>query len=65
MPVPATTAWPRWASGKVEPLALMEQENAYHPHHDMTGHAERVLMTRASQAYRPDFLAQCDRFALA
>jgi tRNA(Arg) A34 adenosine deaminase TadA len=32
---------------------LMEQGNAYHPHHDMTGHAERVLATRASQAFRP------------
>jgi tRNA(Arg) A34 adenosine deaminase TadA len=44
---------------------LMEQENAYHPHHDMTGHAERVLMTRASQAYRPDFLAQCAMYTSA
>jgi tRNA(Arg) A34 adenosine deaminase TadA len=38
---------------------LMEQENAYNPHHDMTGHAERVLMTRASQQYEPGFLKDC------
>jgi tRNA(Arg) A34 adenosine deaminase TadA len=38
---------------------LMEQENAYNPHHDMTGHAERVLMTRASQQYEPSFLKDC------
>jgi len=44
---------------------LMEQGNAYMPHHDMTGHAERVLMTRASQAYRPDFLATCTMYASA
>ncbi|MFW5823589.1 MAG: nucleoside deaminase [Marinobacter sp.] len=33
---------------------LMEQINAYLPHQDMTGHAERVLMTRASQTWRPE-----------
>jgi len=38
---------------------LMEQENAYNPLHDMTGHAERVLMTRASQHYEPSFLRDC------
>jgi tRNA(Arg) A34 adenosine deaminase TadA len=38
---------------------LMEQENAFQPLMDMTGHAERVLMTRASQAYRPSFLKDC------
>ncbi|WP_370676316.1 nucleoside deaminase [Pleomorphomonas sp. PLEO] len=32
---------------------LMEQGNAYLPDHDMTGHAERVLATRASQRFRP------------
>lgn len=36
---------------------VMEQGNAYHPHHDMTGHAERVLATRASQTWRPETLA--------
>ncbi|HZU63552.1 MAG TPA: nucleoside deaminase [Novosphingobium sp.] len=30
---------------------LMEQGNAFQPDHDMTGHAERVLMTRASIAF--------------
>ena len=44
---------------------LMEQENAYQPLRDMTGHAERVLMTRASQAYRPAFLAECTLFSSA
>jgi tRNA(Arg) A34 adenosine deaminase TadA len=44
---------------------LMEQENAYNPNHDMTGHAERVLMTRASQAYEPDFLADCTMYTSA
>ena len=33
---------------------LMEQVNGYLPDLDMTGHAERVLMTRASKAYRLD-----------
>ena len=31
-----------------EGKVLMVQHNAYMPDHDMTGHAERVLMTRAS-----------------
>lgn len=44
---------------------LMEQENAYNPTHDMTGHAERVLMTRASQAYSPAFLADCAMYTSA
>ena len=35
---------------------LLEQGNAYMPDHDMTGHAERVLMTRASTRYTPEFL---------
>ena len=38
---------------------LMRQGNAFLPAHDMTGHAERVLMTRASRRWRPDFLAGC------
>lgn len=38
---------------------LMEQENAFLPDRDMTGHAERVLMTRASRAYPPARLAGC------
>jgi tRNA(Arg) A34 adenosine deaminase TadA len=44
---------------------LMEQENAYQPTRDMTGHAERVLMTRASQAYSPAFLRDCTMYTSA
>jgi len=44
---------------------LMEQQNAFSPDHDMTGHAERVLMTRASKAHRPQFLATCTIFTSA
>lgn len=36
---------------------VMEQGNAYFPDKDMTGHAERVLATRASKAWRPEALA--------
>ncbi|WP_282340811.1 MULTISPECIES: nucleoside deaminase [Pseudomonas] len=49
------------ADGKV----LMEQGNAYLPDHDMTGHAERVLMTRASTTYSPEFLANCSMYTSA
>ena len=38
---------------------LLDQGNAFLPHHDMTGHAERVLMTRASQTWRPSDLKLC------
>jgi tRNA(Arg) A34 adenosine deaminase TadA len=41
---------------------LMEQENGYLPDRDMTGHAERVLMTRAGIAYGPEFLAGCTMY---
>ncbi|MGI9574473.1 nucleoside deaminase [Alloalcanivorax xenomutans] len=44
---------------------LLEQENAFLPHHDMTGHAERVILTRASQSYSPDFLARCTLYTSA
>jgi len=44
---------------------LMEQENAFLPDHDMTGHAERVLMTRASMTWSPDFLAGCTMYTSA
>ncbi|WP_323750364.1 nucleoside deaminase [Marinobacter sp.] len=44
---------------------LMEQGNAYLPDQDMTGHAERVLMTRASKTWRPDFLADCTMYVSA
>lgn len=41
---------------------LMEQMNAYLPDRDMTGHAERVLMTRAGIAYGPEFLNGCTMY---
>jgi tRNA(Arg) A34 adenosine deaminase TadA len=44
---------------------LMEQENAFNPTRDMTGHAERVLMTRASQGYEPAFLRHCTMYTSA
>ncbi|WP_117234969.1 nucleoside deaminase [Vibrio maerlii] len=44
---------------------LMEQVNAYLPDHDMTGHAERVLMTRASKTWSPDFLSECTMYVSA
>ncbi|TDO95753.1 nucleoside deaminase [Marinomonas balearica] len=44
---------------------LMDQINGYLPDLDMTGHAERKLMTRASKAYRPDFLAKCTLYISA
>lgn len=44
---------------------LLEQGNAYMPNHDMTGHAERVLMTRASTHYSPEFLADCSMYTSA
>jgi tRNA(Arg) A34 adenosine deaminase TadA len=44
---------------------LMEQENAYMPHRDMTGHAERVLMTRACMEYAPEVLAACTIYSSA
>ncbi len=44
---------------------LMEQMNAYLPERDMTGHAERVLATRAGIAYGPRFPPgrRCTRLA--
>lgn len=44
---------------------LLEQGNAYLPDHDMTGHAERVLMTRASTRYTPEFLSRCTLYTSA
>src|SRR5690606_14649132 len=44
---------------------LLEQGNAYMPDHDMTGHAERVPMTRASTHYSPEFLADCSMYTSA
>jgi tRNA(Arg) A34 adenosine deaminase TadA len=36
---------------------MMEMENGYMPNRDMTGHAERLLATRAGQTLRPEVLA--------
>lgn len=44
---------------------LLEQVNGYLPDFDMTGHAERVIMTRASKLYRPDFLNKCTLYISA
>ena len=44
---------------------LMEQGNAFAAGRDMTAHAERVLMTRASRAHPPAFLARCTLYASA
>ena len=44
---------------------LLEQGNAYMPDHDMTGHAERVLMTRASQTWRPLEMAKFTMYVSA
>lgn len=44
---------------------LLEAENGYQPTLDMTGHAERLLATRASQAWRPSFLAGCTLYTSA
>ena len=38
---------------------MMEQENGFGPARDMTAHAERLLASAASQAYRPAELARC------
>ncbi|MBB3933241.1 tRNA(Arg) A34 adenosine deaminase TadA [Kaistia hirudinis] len=48
-----------------EGTVLMEQENGFMPDHDMTGHAERVLMTRAGIAYGPERLAGCTMYTSA
>jgi tRNA(Arg) A34 adenosine deaminase TadA len=44
---------------------LLESENGYLPDRDMTAHAERLLATRASRAYGPDFLARCALYSSA
>ena len=44
---------------------LMTQHNAYLPDHDMTGHAERVLMTRASTTLPRALLAECTIYTSA
>jgi tRNA(Arg) A34 adenosine deaminase TadA len=45
---------------------LMEQGNGYSAEgRDMTAHAERLLASRASKTYRPDFLAACTLYSSA
>ena len=41
---------------------LLEQENGYNSTRDRTGHAERVLATRAAQSYETDFLRECTMY---
>ncbi|MDF2119735.1 nucleoside deaminase [Roseiarcaceae bacterium H3SJ34-1] len=49
-----------------EGAILLEQTNGFSAHcGDMTAHAERLLATRASQAYRPAFLASCTLYSSA
>lgn len=44
---------------------LMESENGYLPGRDRTAHAERLLATRASTEYPPEFLASCTLYSSA
>src|SRR5262249_55336979 len=44
---------------------LLEQENAFLPYRDMTGHAERVLASRACVGHPPALLAACTLYASA
>jgi len=44
---------------------LMTQHNAFMPDHDMTGHAERVLMTRASTSLPMEVLRECTIYTSA
>ncbi|CAM3119206.1 nucleoside deaminase [Vibrio mytili] len=44
---------------------LLEQINGYLPDLDMTGHAERLIMTTASKLYRPEFLHRCTLYISA
>ena len=44
---------------------LMEASNAHGEAGDRTAHAERVLMTRASQSFSAEFLATCTMYASA
>jgi len=44
---------------------LIEAENGYLPDRDMTGHAERLLATRASTQYDPRVLAHCTVYTSA
>ena len=44
---------------------LMEAGNAHGDAGDRTGHAERILMTRASMAYPAIFMADCTMYSSA
>jgi len=44
---------------------LMEQGNAFMPERDMTGHAERVLATRAGKQFGAAFLRECTLYSSA
>jgi tRNA(Arg) A34 adenosine deaminase TadA len=44
---------------------LLERENGYLPHRDMTAHAERLLASDASRRWRPDVLASCTLYSSA
>ncbi|RQW63089.1 nucleoside deaminase [Vibrio viridaestus] len=44
---------------------ILEQINGYLPNKDMTGHAERKIMTRASKLYSPEFLQTCTLYISA
>lgn len=45
---------------------LLEQGNAYADEgNDMTAHAERMLATRASKRWPPDFLSKCSMYTSA
>ncbi len=46
-------------------VVLMQAGNAHGDAGDRTGHAERVLMTRASLAYTAEFMAGCTLYASA
>jgi tRNA(Arg) A34 adenosine deaminase TadA len=48
-----------------EGAVLIETENGFLPDRDMTGHAERLLATRACKAYEPAFLARCTLYSSA
>jgi tRNA(Arg) A34 adenosine deaminase TadA len=44
---------------------LIERENGYLPHRDMTAHAERLLATEASRTIEPQVLAGCTLYSSA
>ncbi len=46
-------------------IVLMEQGNGFAGAQDRTAHAERLLMSRASQAHAPVFLARCTMYTSA